>query len=147
MTLGDVESDRPRLEQGEITLLVGRDLIERMPCEMSGLFYLRERQQPNIIRLTDFFKRPPEAHIARRSMSAIGPGFKCRDDGTHWATPLRPDLSRFGPGSRRRFDCGDVDLLHRHHRLEGALRLGAIRTCRQFEQALSAPRLPTIAFQ
>src|SRR5882672_570018 len=43
------------------------------------------------------------------------------------ATWLHPDRAPRRPSSAasRRLDCGDVDLLHRHHRLEGAFGLGA----------------------
>jgi len=37
MALGDMEDDRPCLEQGEIAFLVGRNLAERMKRQMRGL--------------------------------------------------------------------------------------------------------------
>src|SRR6187431_517693 len=40
-----------------------------------------------------------------------------------------------GSTSARRFDGGDVDLLHRHHRVEGTLRLSAARRQRVGQDA------------
>jgi hypothetical protein len=44
MALGDVENDRPRLEQHQIAVLIGRDLPERMDRPMGGLFHRGERE-------------------------------------------------------------------------------------------------------
>jgi hypothetical protein len=42
MALRDVEDDRPRLEQGEIAFLIGRNLPKRMQLKMRGLLHLAE---------------------------------------------------------------------------------------------------------
>jgi hypothetical protein len=41
MALGDMEHDRPRLEQGEIAFLIGRNLAERMKRQMRGFLHRR----------------------------------------------------------------------------------------------------------
>ena len=41
MALRDMEHDRPGFEQGEVAVLVGRDLPERMKRAMRGFLHLR----------------------------------------------------------------------------------------------------------
>ena len=72
MALGDMEHDRPCLEQDEIAFLIGRDLAERMKHQMRGLLHRAERHQANPVRLAHFFKRPANARITRQSLAAIG---------------------------------------------------------------------------
>ena len=72
MALGDMEDDRPGLEQSQIAFLIGRDLAERMKCQMGGLLHRPKRNQPNLVRLAHFFQRPANARIARQSLAAIG---------------------------------------------------------------------------
>ena len=72
MALGDMEHDRPRLEQGKIAFLIGRNLAERMKRQMRGFLHRPERNKTNLVRLAHFFKRPANARIARQSLAAIG---------------------------------------------------------------------------
>jgi hypothetical protein len=72
MALGDMEDDRPGLEQGEIAFLVGRNLAERMKRQMRGFLHRAERNKANLVGLAHFFKRPANARIARQSLAAIG---------------------------------------------------------------------------
>ena len=72
MALGDVEDDRPCLEQGEIAFLVGRNLAERMKRQMRGFLHRTKRNKPNLVRLAHFFKRPANARITRQPLAAIG---------------------------------------------------------------------------
>ena len=72
MALGDVEYDRPCLEQGEVAFLIGRNLAERMKGLMRGFLHRTERNKANLVRLAHFFKRPANARIARQSPAAIG---------------------------------------------------------------------------
>ena len=72
MALGDMEDDRPCLEQGEIAFLVGRNLAERMKCQMRGFLHRAKRNQTNLVGLTHFFERPANARIARQPLAAVG---------------------------------------------------------------------------
>src|SRR6202030_1917233 len=81
--LCDMENDRTRLEQGEFTFLIGRNLSERMKRSMRGFLHLTERNQTNIVGLAHFFKRPTNAHVARKSPAAIERLFKGCNGGGH----------------------------------------------------------------
>src|SRR6185503_8122186 len=83
MAPGDMEYDRPCLEQGEIAFLVGRNLAERMKRQMRRLFHRTERKKANLVGLAHFFKRPANARIARQSLAAIGRAFKGGNDYGH----------------------------------------------------------------
>ena len=72
MALGDMEHDRPRLEQGEIAFFIGRNLPERMKRTVRGFLHRIERKKTNFVRLAHFFERPANAHVARQSPAAIG---------------------------------------------------------------------------
>ena len=72
MALGDMEDDRPRLEQGETAFLVGRNLAERMKRQMRRRLHRTKRNKANLVRLADFFQRPANARIARQALAAIG---------------------------------------------------------------------------
>jgi hypothetical protein len=72
MALGDMEHDRPCLEQSEIAFLIGRNLTERMQRPMRGFLHRLERNKTNLVGLADFFKRPANARITRQSLAAIG---------------------------------------------------------------------------
>src|SRR3981189_77305 len=87
MTLGDMEYDRPRLEEGEIAFFIGRNLPERMKHTMRGFLHFTERKKTNVVRLAHFFKRPANAHVTRQSLAAIGRPFKGCNGGGHWKTP------------------------------------------------------------
>jgi len=58
MALRDVEHNRPRLEQGEIPLFIGRYLPEWMKREMRRFLHRFERQKANVVGLAHFFERP-----------------------------------------------------------------------------------------
>ena len=72
MALGDMEHDRPRLEQGEIAVLIGRDLAERMQRQMRGLLHRSERDKANLVGLAHFLERPANARVTRQPLAAIG---------------------------------------------------------------------------
>jgi len=71
LALGDMEHDRPCLEQGEIAFLVGRNLAERMKGQVRGFLHRTKRNKANLVGLAHFFKRPANAHITRQSLAAI----------------------------------------------------------------------------
>jgi hypothetical protein len=83
MALREVEDDRPRLEQDEIAVLIGRDLSERMKRAMLGFLHRAERQQPNVVGLAHLFERPANAHVAGQSPAAIGRPFEGGDGDGH----------------------------------------------------------------
>ena len=47
MLLGDMQHDRPGLEQSKVAFLIGRDLTERMEGQMRGLLQCLERHKAN----------------------------------------------------------------------------------------------------
>jgi hypothetical protein len=71
-SVGDVEHDRPCLEQRETAFLVGRDLSEGIKRQMRGLLHRVKRNQANLVGLAHFLERPANARIARQSLAAIG---------------------------------------------------------------------------
>src|SRR5207248_2713064 len=87
MALGDMEHDRPCLEQGEVAFLIGRNLAERMKRQMRGFLHRAKRNKANLVGLTHFLKRPANARITRQSLPAIGRPFKSGDGGGHWNGP------------------------------------------------------------
>src|ERR1043166_5869848 len=87
MALGDMEDDRPCLEQGEIAFLIGRNLAERMKRQMRGFFHRLKRKKTNVVRLAYFFKRPADARITRQSFAAVGLPFKGGNDDVHREAP------------------------------------------------------------
>ncbi len=100
MALRDVEDDRPRLEQGEIAVFIGRNLPERMEREMRGLLHLVERDQTDVVGLAHFLKRPANAHLTRQAPAAIGRGRKGGDGGGHWKAPggcMTPSMDGWPP--------------------------------------------------
>jgi hypothetical protein len=72
MPLRDVEHDRARFEQGKTAFLISRNLPERMQRKMRWLLHRLERNQTNLVRLPDFFKRPAHAHVPRQPLAAVG---------------------------------------------------------------------------
>ena len=72
MALGDMEHDRPCLEQREIAFFIGRNLAKRMKRQMRGFLHRTERNKANLVGLAHFFKRPANARITRQSLAAIG---------------------------------------------------------------------------
>src|SRR5437660_12377256 len=87
MALGDMEHDRPCLEQGEVAFLIGRNLAERMKRQMRGFLHRAKRNKANLVGVTHFLKRPANARITRQSLAAIGRPFKSGDGGGHWNAP------------------------------------------------------------
>jgi hypothetical protein len=83
MALCDKEHYRPRLEQGKIAFLIGRNVPERMKRSMRGFLHRTERNKTNLVRLAHFFKRPANAHVTRKSLAAIGRPFKGGNGGGH----------------------------------------------------------------
>src|SRR5260221_14062485 len=88
MALGDMEHDRPCLEQGEIAFLVGWNLAERMKRQMRGFLHRAERNKANLIGLAHFLKRPANARITRQSLAPIGRPFKSSNGDGHREAPL-----------------------------------------------------------
>src|SRR5215510_4663551 len=87
MVLGNMEHDRPRLEQGEIAVLKGRNLSERMQRQMRRLLHRTERNKANLVGLAHFFQRPANARITRQSLAAIGGPFKGGNGDGHREAP------------------------------------------------------------
>ena len=83
MMLGDMEHDRPRLEEAEAAFFVGRNLPEGMQRLMRGFLHLSERNKSNVVRLAYFFKRPANAHVSGQPPTLIGRPFKRGDGGGH----------------------------------------------------------------
>ena len=77
ITLGDMKDDGTCLEQGQIALLIGGDLPERMKRQMRRFLHRLEGHKPHRVRLPDFFKRPTNAGIARRDLSAGDQPINC----------------------------------------------------------------------
>ena len=98
MVFGNVEDDRPCLEQDEIGFLVGRNLTERVERQMRGLLHRSKRNRPDFIGLAHFLERPANARIARQSPAAIGRPFKGGNGDGHRVLTLvnRPRRSRAG---------------------------------------------------
>src|SRR5690606_15226036 len=84
MALRDMEHDRPRLEQGEITFFIGRNLPERMKRTMPGFLQRAEREKTYVVRPTHFFERPANRHVTRQSPATVRRSFKGGDGGDHW---------------------------------------------------------------
>src|SRR6476661_10666507 len=75
--------------------------------------------------------QPPKRKPLVRSSS--GPPGACMTPSSDWKTaPV--SLRIGGLALQRRLDRGDVDLLHRHHRIERALRRRLVATGRRLEQ-------------
>ena len=87
MALRDMEHDRPRLEQGKIAFLIGRNLPEGMKRTMRRLFHLAERNKTDVVRLAHFLERPANAHVTCLSPAAVGRAFKGGDGGGHRKAP------------------------------------------------------------
>jgi hypothetical protein len=71
MTLRDMKYDRARLEQGEIALLIGRNLPKRMEPTMGGFLNLGERHETNLVRLAHLLECPANSHVTRQAPAAI----------------------------------------------------------------------------
>src|SRR4051794_3088944 len=63
MLLGDMQHDRPGLEQSKVAFLIGRDLTERMEGQMRGLLQCLERHKANRVGLAHFLESPTNARI------------------------------------------------------------------------------------
>ncbi|MBB4360891.1 hypothetical protein GGD65_001913 [Bradyrhizobium sp. CIR18] len=72
MTLGDAQHDRTGFEQGEIAILEGWNLPERMQRQMRRLLHRRERDEADIVGLADLLQRPANPHVARLPAAAVG---------------------------------------------------------------------------
>lgn len=70
--LGDVKHDRPRLEQGEVAVLIGRNLAKRMRFEMRRFLHGAEGNQADVVGLADLLQRPADARIPRQPLAAVG---------------------------------------------------------------------------
>src|SRR5262245_4163263 len=87
MVLGDMEDDRPRLEQREIAFLISRNLTERMKRQMRGFLHRAKRNKANLVGLPHFLKRPANAGIACQPLAAIGRPFEGGDGDGHREAP------------------------------------------------------------
>src|SRR5207249_4718118 len=85
--LGDMKHDRPRLEQSEIAVLIGRNLPERMQRTMRGLFHRAERDKADVVRLAHFLQRPADRHVTRQPPAAVGRACEGGDGGDHQMAP------------------------------------------------------------
>src|ERR1700731_1125447 len=95
-----MEHGGPRLKQGKNAFFIGRNLPERMQRSMRGFLHRTERNKTNLVRLTDLFKRPANAHVTRQSPAAIGRPFKCSNGGGHWKAPggcMTPSMESMAP--------------------------------------------------
>lgn len=84
MALSKMEHDGARLEQFEVGFLIRGNLPERLKGAMGALLHRTEGDQANLIRLTQFFKRPAQGHVTRQPLAAIGRLFKSGDGWNHW---------------------------------------------------------------
>jgi hypothetical protein len=66
MALRNMEHDRPRLEQGEITFFIGWNLPERMKRPMRGFLHLIEPNKTNL----DYPRAEASASSMRRRKAA-----------------------------------------------------------------------------
>src|SRR5450631_4069450 len=83
MAVGDMEDDRPSLEQGEFAIFIGRNLPKRMKREMRGFLHLGKGKKTDLVWLANLFKRPANAHVTRQSLAAIRRRCKSGDGGDH----------------------------------------------------------------
>jgi predicted mannosyl-3-phosphoglycerate phosphatase (HAD superfamily) len=72
VALGNMQHDRPCLEQSDIAFLIGRNLAERMKRPMRWFLHRTERNETNLVGLAHFFERPANTRITRQSLAAIG---------------------------------------------------------------------------
>ena len=75
MALGDMEHDRPGLEQAGSACFIGRNLPARMQRQMGGPLHRAERNQTHrvsLARFSRFFERPAHARVTRQALAAIG---------------------------------------------------------------------------
>lgn len=72
LALRDMEYDRPRLEQGQISFLIGWNLAERMKRQMRGFLHCAERNEAYLVGLAHFFQSPAHARVTRQSLATIG---------------------------------------------------------------------------
>ncbi|GJE46778.1 hypothetical protein AEGHOMDF_5986 [Methylobacterium soli] len=89
MALGEMQHDGARLEQGEVALLIGRDLPEGMKGPVRGLLHRREGEQTNAVGLAHFRERPSDGHVPRQASAAIR---RLREGGqgrNHAAAPVQ----------------------------------------------------------
>src|SRR5213595_803224 len=84
-----MEHDCSGLKQGEIVLLVGRDLPEGMQSQVRGLLHCRKRDKANLVRLAHFLQRPTYARITRQSLAAVRRAFEGSNGDRHMEAPCR----------------------------------------------------------
>src|SRR2546430_16909338 len=71
MALGDMEHDRPCLEQGEVAFLIGPKLPERMKRQMRGFLPRAKRNKANLVVCTLILKRLVNAPITYQHLCPI----------------------------------------------------------------------------
>lgn len=72
MVLGNMQHDCPGFEQGKIAFFIGGNLPKGVEGLMRRLLDRTERNLPDLIRLTHFFKGPAHAHVPREPLPSIG---------------------------------------------------------------------------
>ena len=72
MALGNMQHDRPRLEQGQIAFLEGRNLAERLKRQMRGVFHGRERNETDLLGLAHSLQRPAKARGQGEGPCGVG---------------------------------------------------------------------------
>src|SRR5262245_44134482 len=93
MALGDMEDDRPSLEQREIAFLISRDLTEWMKRQMRAFLHRTKRHKANLVGLAHLLERPANARITRQSPAAVGGPFKGGNGDGHRQAPPWPKSS------------------------------------------------------
>ncbi len=84
--------DRARLEQGEVAVLIGRNLPEGVQSHVRRLLHLGERNQPDIVRLSHLFDAqrtrmsresplPPSGDRSKAMMVGFMAGFLIAGEG------------------------------------------------------------------
>src|SRR5882757_5729278 len=87
MALRDMKDDGARLEQGEITFLIGGNLPEGLTRSMGRFLHVTERKKADVVGLANFFKRPADRHVTRQSLATIRRILEGGNGGVHSEAP------------------------------------------------------------
>ena len=88
-----MQHDGAGFEQGQAIGFIGGDLPEGLARLVLWRLQIGERQQPQLVILPHFGKRPTHRHVPRQPAPAIGGGGEDADDGCH---PRSAFSVRFG---------------------------------------------------
>lgn len=83
MLFGQMQDDGAGFEQGPVALLPGRNLPERIACQVYGLLHLGEGEQLYVIGYRQFLQCPAHAHVTGQALAAVGGGGEGGEDGRH----------------------------------------------------------------